>query len=271
MTLSVRNVRVISLDLTGTLWKFRHPVPIVYHRCAVDCNVPIIPSIERLEVHFKRAYKLMSERQPVYGYHDNISEREWWSRVVAMTFDEATHEQGLSEVNKFDMDRLFRHIYQYYARADAFEVFNDVLPFLARCQSKNICMGVTTNSPRRSIETTLPVLHLEKYFHWSLSCKDVRFMKPSAIVWDEVLRTSRHFVPNIQPHEILHIGDNVIEDYSGAKSEGFQAVLLRRGNRSIEEMIDEWKARPLNENRHAEPQTLMDDIVQSLEEIDIIT
>jgi putative hydrolase of the HAD superfamily len=44
-----------------------------------------------------------------------------------------------------------------------------------------------------------------------------------------------HFA--VQPSEVLHIGDNVVDDFEGARAAGMRAVLLDRTRQATEQPV----------------------------------
>jgi len=262
MTMKV--IRAVSLDATGTIYRFRHNIGEIYSRNASLCGItPTIPP-EIMDRSFKASFKKILKDYPVYGYHHNLSERQWWYRVVSHTFDVVRRDYCLDSYSSMEFDRCFRLIYQHYGSPFAYELYPDAISFIYRFQTRplsdnesvyhkdtanllsnnihslsspkvpiythgKVVLGISTNSPNRTIESTLPSLGLHNNFMFFVSCKDTGVMKPGKVMWDKVFESVRNLIPNIQRDEILHIGDDFKADYCGAKAAGFQAFYLRRG------------------------------------------
>jgi putative hydrolase of the HAD superfamily len=84
-------------------------------------------------------------------------------------------------------------------------------------------LGVLTNG-----NADINKLEIDKYFKFSISSKDVKSNKPSSGHFDEALRLS-----NLQPNEVLHIGDHQVNDMRGALNAGFNVLWFNKND-------DEW-------------------------------
>jgi putative hydrolase of the HAD superfamily len=67
---------------------------------------------------------------------------------------------------------------------------------------------------------------LEQYFSFQIYSDEVGFSKPNhkiyQLVYDQINSSNE-----ITKKEVLHIGDNIVADYNGAKNFGFDAYLLK--------------------------------------------
>lgn len=223
MSHRLKSLKVISFDVTGTLFVHRYPIAHTYAECAQQSKFPVSLSAEMLKKPFKDAFKQVSIEYPQYGGHHQLSDREWWKQVIKCTLDNC----NITAYSKDDFERYFRKIYQFYGSPDAYELLEDsdcLLKWLE--ESKKYSLGITTNAPYRSIETMLPMTSTDKYFDWFVCSRDVLADKPDQKVFDEVFRQASFWKPGLQRNEILHIGDSWTHDYCGARAAGFQALWI---------------------------------------------
>ena len=86
---SLRPVRVISLDITGTLITHKGSVVQHYVDAAVWARLDDPPSVEEMKPAFKQAYKERCIESPCFGGAEGISGRDWWRgtarRVMELT------------------------------------------------------------------------------------------------------------------------------------------------------------------------------------------
>lgn len=109
----------------------------------------------------------------------------------------------------------------------------DLLDFL---QKKNIVLGIISNFDQR-LESILEEVQIRQYFTFVLTSYDFGTEKPSLSIFEEALRLVRSLrEENILPQEAMHIGDRVDNDYFGARSAGWNALLIKH-----EDEIDESK------------------------------
>lgn len=242
----------------------------------------ISSSPELFQTSFIIAYRKISKEYPCYGYPYNVqcrSERDWWKKVVEETLKEAirretTAREGEGEgegegdirmIKEEDFQRYFRLVYQSFASPKSYSIFPDALEFLhyltkeakttataassPSSTSPSYSLGIITNSPLRTVETTLPCLGLENYFSFFVSSCDEGFLKPQSEIFQRALREI-HFYDSHQQQqrngkgkekgkgkefltrreEVLYIGNHLVCDYQGAKNFGFQSILIGKKN-----------------------------------------
>jgi putative hydrolase of the HAD superfamily len=67
--------------------------------------------------------------------------------------------------------------------------------------------------------------NLDQYIDFHIYSDELNCSKPNPLVFQEVINRIKN--PDLQMHQILHIGDNPIADYKGARDFGFNAHLLK--------------------------------------------
>ena len=75
---SLRPVRAISLDITGTLITHKGSVVQHYVDAAVWAQLDNPPSVDEMKPAFKAAYKERCLESPCFGGAEGISGRDWW-------------------------------------------------------------------------------------------------------------------------------------------------------------------------------------------------
>jgi REG-2-like HAD superfamily hydrolase len=243
-------VKCITFDLTDTLYRFSRPVGATYAQIAARLGLSKYGEDKDLMNRaFKTAFKQTLLEQPCYSIQGIIDERQWWNLVVQRCIAQIdshwqeTHTKDASQLesllsSKLEFDRYFRAVYQAYGQRENFEVYEDAEATLQTLSRRGYMLGVVTNSPRRSIECTLPLLEMDQFFDFALSCVDVGVMKPDRRVFQHALlvaNSSRSMSRSgaklaadeeIHAEEILHIGNERTADYEGARAAGFQSLLL---------------------------------------------
>ena len=77
-----------------------------------------------------------------------------------------------------------------------------------------------------TLRKLLQYYNLESYFSFQIYSDETGFSKPNPKMFQLVFDQINGYM-EIQKNEILHIGDNLIADYNGAKSFGFDAFLIQ--------------------------------------------
>jgi HAD superfamily hydrolase (TIGR01549 family) len=255
-------IKWITFDVTDTLIAFYPSVSEIYYHAAVNSKLPLpYTSPNEFKITFKAAYKQVLKEYPCFGYHTRLSERDWWKKVVDLTLDLLITElETIKEVRKEgntstlssvaasvsaasplnlserDRERYFRLVYQSFASSECYHVYDDVNEFFSYFDMKfpperrdlsPLKLGIVTNSTKRTVETTLPVMNLHKHFLFFLCSTDCGFMKPDSQIFQKAFEEMRFLDSTLQnKNEILYIGNQLQIDYYGAINAGYQAVLI---------------------------------------------
>jgi len=105
---------------------------------------------------------------------------------------------------------------------DSLVLFPDVEPTLARLKSAGYRLVVTSNW-HCGLGGFCRKLGVGDRFDHVLASAEVGVAKPDRRIFDEVSRRL-----GLSANQILHVGDNVTDDWNGARNAGFEAVLLQR-------------------------------------------
>ena len=110
-TCSLRPVRAISLDITGTLVTHKGSVVQHYVDAAVWAQLENPPSVDEMKPAFKKAYKERCLASPCFGGAEGISGRDWW-RGTARRVMELCGRSYAAE----DFDRWFLSVHKSMSR-----------------------------------------------------------------------------------------------------------------------------------------------------------
>jgi putative hydrolase of the HAD superfamily len=136
-----------------------------------------------------------------------------WHSLVNQTF------RGLTQAPL--SDRFFSDLYDRFAQAKTWRIFDDVFPALEFLNSRKLKLGVISNWDDR-LRPLLRRLKLD-YFHTVVISCEAGACKPSPTIFHQAAQNL-----GVQPREILHVGDSPAMDVAGATTAGFQALLLSR-------------------------------------------
>jgi putative hydrolase of the HAD superfamily len=198
------SIRAITFDVGGTLIQPWPSVGHIYAEVAARHGLPGI-SAETLNRQFAAAWKNLREF--------NYSSSEWHS-LVNQTF------LGLTQVPV--SGSFFSDLYDRFAQADAWRIFDDVLPALQFLKSRGLKLGIISNWDER-LRPILRQLNLDHFFQTIVVSCEVGQCKPSAAIFRRAAQKLE-----LQPSEILHIGDSPGLDVAGASAAGLQSLLLSR-------------------------------------------
>ena len=198
-------LRAIALDLDDTLW-------------------PIWPTIRRAEQvlqdwlrpHAPRAAALCADREAATRIRQDVN-----ARLAHLAHD-------LSALRREAIRQVLREVGEDTALADpAFEVFfaarqqvslfDDALPALQRLAARYPLVAISNGN------ADVQRVGIGAYFQASVSARDCGVAKPDPrIFWAAAERLL------VQPHELLHIGDDAALDVVGARRAGMPCIWLNR-------------------------------------------
>jgi len=198
------DIRAVTFDVGGTLIE---PWPSVGHVYAQIASKFGITGVEpaALNSGFVRAWKARQD----FDYS-----RAAWRRLVDQTF------AGLSP--EPPDEACFNAIYDHFAHAEAWRVFDDAQRALAAVKASGHKVGLISNWDER-LHPLLAELQLASSFEAvTISC-EVGYTKPRPEIFQHCATQL-----GLPLESILHIGDSTSEDVGGAKAAGMQGLLLDR-------------------------------------------
>ncbi|WP_299044641.1 HAD family hydrolase [uncultured Thermosynechococcus sp.] len=207
--------QLITLDAVGTLFGLRESVGTTYGRFAAAVGVQVDPAA--LDVAFFQAFKAAPPCAFPYLEAPQRSEAEfkWWQAVAADTFRRA------GVLDQFaDFDTFFAPVFAYYATAEPWVLYGDVLPVLTDWQAQGIPLRVVSNFDSR-LYGVLETLGLVPFFKGVWISSEVGAAKPDRLIFERA-------VTPYPTSQVWHIGDSWEEDVLGAQGAGLQAIWLRR-------------------------------------------
>lgn len=143
-------------------------------------------------------------------------ERGFWRRFV----DEIAERMSL----ELDRQAAFEQLYDYYSRAEAWDVYEDVHPALAALRERGARMGIISNWDGR-LPALLETLGLAKYFAPIVVSAIEHVEKPSRDIYRLAAERA-----GVDPRVCVHVGDSEPLDVVGARVAGMTPLLVVRGH-----------------------------------------
>jgi len=201
-------IQAVTFDVGGTLIKPWPSVGHVYAEVAARHGGSISPVA--LNQRFARAWGQLK---------DFNHSREEWAALVDETF------AGL--LKSPPSETFFAELYERFAEAAAWRLFDDVRPALDALAARDLNLGIISNWDER-LRPLLGRLGLTKYFEAIVVSQEVGFPKPSPVIFEHASR-----LLGLAPEFILHVGDSREHDAEGAAAAGFQTRWLARGQPAL--------------------------------------
>ena len=141
--------------------------------------------------------------------------RGFWREVL----DRLLERAGAPPASPFAAAELFER----FAEADAWRVYDDVVPALERLRAAGLRLAVISNWDER-LPRLLDALGLASRFDAVVYSSAVGVEKPHPGIF--AAAAERLGLP---PERLAHVGDRRLEDLEGARAAGWRALLLDRG------------------------------------------
>ncbi len=192
------DIKAITFDVGGTLIE---PWPSVGHVYAevAEAHGHAFPP-EELNRRFRAAWNAKQNFR---------HSRSDWAALVQATF------------GTVQSDKFFAELYDRFASAKVWRVFDDVRPTLLRLKAQGMKLGIISNWDER-LRPLLDQLELTPFFDAIVISSEVGHCKPAPQIFREALR-----LLNLPADQALHVGDSNDEDVDGARQSGLKAVIRK--------------------------------------------
>jgi putative hydrolase of the HAD superfamily len=205
------SIKVLSFDFDDTLWPC-FPTIINAERQLhqwLSVNVPVIAECYDL-------YQLRDKRRDLLKAHLELAHDMTALRIRSL--EELAAEFDLPD------DWIQPAFDVFYAARQQVTLFDDVKPVLDALNQEFIMVSLTNGNAN-------PVMTgISHWFDFSLNAAGVGKLKSEPDIYRQV-----HERAGIQPAQMVHIGDDPLNDIAGAKSAGSAAIWMNRENRIWEQ------------------------------------
>lgn len=229
--------RFVSLDLWGTLYTPKRPIPELYHAISSK-EFNIDKSLESIKEEFPKLHDQMLEEYPNYGkYSDDIqNSNDWWLELIVKLY-------GLPHFLKDEKSAQFcDRLLDYFSSAEAYKLYDDVKPVLDTLVKNHIRLIASSNSDDRCFPI-MKSLGIDKYFTTPqvYISYDLGTEKPERAFFrsiaTELYKVDKSKEPKLSMQEFLesmwHVGDSYEKDFVGAVKAGWNGVLVDRPKTSV--------------------------------------
>jgi putative hydrolase of the HAD superfamily len=207
---------VIFFDAVGTLFGVKGSVGQIYGTFARKFNVDT--DYVALDQAFFQSFKIAPKMAFPDVERSLIPEYEyaWWHDIAKSTFMEV----GVFE-EFLDFEEFFQDVYEFFAKPDAWYIYEDVIPVLESLHNQGIELGVISNFDHR-LYPVLESLGLNKFFTSITISTEVGAAKPDSKIFQAAI--AKHD----PDRNFWHIGDSFKEDYQGAINANIRGIWLDR-------------------------------------------
>lgn len=206
-----RAPRWVAFDAVGTLI---HPEPGVaeaYHAAASRHGSRL--SADEISQRFREVYSEFEELPPERAETSEERELAKWREIVARVIPDLSNPEN-----------CFQDLFQWFSQPRAWRVYPDVADALVRLSASGLQVALASNFDRRLHQVCVGLPELDQ-IRVRVVSSEVGWRKPSSGFYRALVSQT-----SVDPGEIVMIGDSWLNDISGARAAGLQALWLdRRG------------------------------------------
>jgi len=205
---------VVTFDLDNTLWDVDDVIRNAERvtRQWFDAHVPELYATLRVDDFIEIRRRIVAERPDLAHDLSRIREAVFERAIVAVGRDGAQAKRLAREA--FELFLAERHKVSFYDAA---------LDVLERLSRRHV-LGALTNG-----NADIARLGLAPYFRFAFSAADVGAAKPAPNMFRAALAHA-----DALPHQMIHVGDNPVDDIDGAAQLGIPTIWVNLGRRSEE-------------------------------------
>ncbi|KAG7091241.1 hypothetical protein E1B28_010292 [Marasmius oreades] len=226
--------RLVTFDILHTLVTPRLPIHVQYAQVFQGFLGGPNFTVDPLAVKsaFKISLRQLQAERPAY-IGEGGSEG-WWQEVVRRTILRSCKVD--KNQLEYNLPQITRNLIHRFSSKEGYREFEDALPTLYKLQARNIFTAAISNSDS-IMKSVLRSLNFPSFLSPILLSEEEGIEKPKKDIFLRILahvndeQRTKHQLDgwkDITPRECLHVGDEVVADYNGARNAGFQALLLVR-------------------------------------------
>jgi putative hydrolase of the HAD superfamily len=198
----------IVFDAVGTLIHPDPPATAVYAQVAANFGCRLSPDI--IASRFQTAFQHEEATDREAGYRTSEErEHERWRYIVSQALN------GVAST-----DDCFEVLFDHFSHGHAWRYEPDLDTVTQDLRRRGFQLGLASNydARLRQVVAELPVLAT---LHPLVISSEVGWRKPAPEFFQFVCRRL-----GLSPHQVLYVGDDLVNDYAAARKTGLQAVLF---------------------------------------------
>lgn len=215
-------LKLIMFDGAGTL--FHLPRGVGYHYALVGQRVGLSLDAKALDEAFAATWKAMPAR-PATGEPREDDDKGWWRDVVERIFDRVA-----PQTKDLDRDNFFEVAYEHFAEANVWELYPEVLDVLKALHGRYKLIAVSNFDGR--LRLVLEQLGISRFFSAVVISSEVGADKPDPLIFQRALQLG-----GASPNESLHVGDDPVKDWQGARAAGLEVFELQRPEVTLRDLL----------------------------------
>ena len=222
--------KAIFFDALGTLFYLTRTVG--HHYALVGAEIGLKLDADKLDKIFVWAANRMPTRSAIDGPREN-DDKHWWRELVDIVLAQVAPSLG-----EIDRDNFFAIAYEHFAEPGVWELYPEVPGVLEQLEPR-FQLAVISNFDGR-LRFILECLGISKFFTHLFISSELGADKPDPEIFRRALK-----LIDLEPNEVLHVGDDPQRDWEAASEAGLSIFELDRPKNSLRDLVT-----ALTTNRH---------------------
>lgn len=134
----------------------------------------------------------------------------------------------LKQLNKEKLQRFYQYSEDLFLEYKPVVIFENLHQFFDEIKNQGKTINILSNTGFIKGKTMRKFLigeNLDQYIDFHIYSDEINCSKPDPRIFQEIRNLIKN--PDMPMNQILHVGDNPVADYKGAKDFGFNAHLLK--------------------------------------------
>ncbi len=213
----------ILFDAAGTLIQLSEPVGVTYAAKFAQFGIRLSP--DALESAFRTAWKL-TPAPPVTPGPRPDDDRGWWCELVQKTLELAGENLPAGQFHE-----CFDALYEHFSMPGVWQLMPHVEDVLSALHG-GFRLAVLSNFDKR-LHRILHDLGVDQYFEHVLVSSQLGADKPAPEAFQRTLD-----ILGSPPGQVLHVGDDPVADWQGARNAGLHVFELRSSVTPITQLLE---------------------------------
>lgn len=215
-------LKAIFFDAVGTLFYLSRSVG--HHYALVGEQVGLKLNADKLDRAFASAWNRMPPRPAVDGPRPD-DDKGWWRELVDLVLNDAA-----PSLNELDRDNFFEVAYEHFAEPGVWQLYPEISDVLEKLTPR-FQLAVISNFDGR-LRFILENLGISNLFQHVFISSELGADKPDPEIYRRALDLAQ-----MQPNEVLHVGDDPERDWKGASTAGLSIFELDRSKNSLHDLL----------------------------------
>lgn len=224
------NKKGVLFDVGNTLIQVYPSVGEIYASSFALLNIQV--SEAAINASFRELfYKTTHVQTHIFSFVSKTDEKSKWKEFLRKVFIHAGQWEQVEPV----FDAWFLDIYSLFSEPCVWRIFPEVTSVLQQLHDQKMKMGIVSNWDSR-LRDLIDQMPMKQYFDTIVISAFAGYAKPDSRIFEIALKEM-----NLEPEEVVYVGDDLFFDYQGARNAGILPVIVARDEKKLAQITSQYK------------------------------